>query len=149
MKNPLRRSLLKKHGIRAFLCHSHEDKEAVHALHSKLRRDSVDVWLDKEKLLPGQNWKVEIRKAILKSDVVIVCLSRRFNQHKGFRHEEINIALKKTDLFLDNEIYIIPVRLEKCDLPTSLGHLHRVDLFEAGGYKKLLQALWEQIKSQR
>jgi hypothetical protein len=62
----------------------------------------------------------------------------------GFRHEEINIALEKASLFPEGEICIIPVRLEKCDLPESLRHLHRVDLFEEGGYKKLVQALYKQ-----
>lgn len=142
MKSFFGRDLLKAHPISAFLCHSHTDRDAIHALYMRLKRDSVKAWLDQEKLLPGQNWKIEIRKAILKSDVVIVCLSRTFNQEKGFRHEEINIALKKAGLFSADEIYIIPVRLEKCDLPDSLCHLHRVDLFEKDGYKKLLHSLY-------
>lgn len=127
--------------LQTFLCHSHSDREAVHVLWSRLKRDGVDAWLDKEKLLPGQNWEYEIRKAILKSDVIIICLSQGFNKQKGFRHEELKIALQKANVIPDNEIFIIPVRLEECDMPESLRHLHRVDLFEAGGYKKLVHAL--------
>jgi len=97
-----------------------------------------------EKLQPGQDWQREIRKAILKSDVVIVCLSQNFNQQQGYRHEELKVALEKAKLLIDNEIFIIPARLEKCDMPESLRHLHRVDLFETGGYKKLIRALREQ-----
>jgi hypothetical protein len=37
--------------------------------------------------------------------------------------------------------------LEDCDTPNSLLHLHRVDLFEADGYKKLMQALRKRINS--
>ncbi len=32
-------------------------------------------------------------------------------------------------------------------MPESLRHLHRVDLFEAGGYKKLLHALWKHVET--
>ncbi|MCJ7433980.1 MAG: hypothetical protein MUO77_10885 [Anaerolineales bacterium] len=47
------------------------------ALAGSAREDSVDTWLDKEKLLPGQgfdrlnlsDWELEIRKAVRKSDV--------------------------------------------------------------------------------
>ena len=100
----------------------------------------MDVWLDTENLQPGQNWQYEIRKAILKSEVVVVCLSQKFNKQQGYRHEELKIALEKAKMLYD-QVFIIPVRLEKCDLPEYLRHLHRVDLFESTGYKKLLHAL--------
>jgi len=131
-----------KNTFQVFLCHSRIDHDAVHALYIRLTKDHVKVWLDKEKLLLGHDWKREIRKAILKSDMVIVCLSSGFNKQQGFRHEELKIALEKAKLIVD-DVFIIPVRLEKCDMPKSLRHLHRVDLFEEGGYKKLIRTLRE------
>jgi len=110
-------------------------------------KDRIDVWLDAEKLQPGQNWKHEIRKAILKSDVVIVCLSRAFSKQKGYRHEELKVALERAPLFSEDEIFIIPARLENCDLPESLRHLHRVDLFEDDGYKKLIRTLRKYVST--
>jgi len=127
--------------INIFLVHAHNDKEAVHKLYTRLIRDGVNAWLDVENLQPGQDWQNEIRKAILNSDVVIVCLSQGFNQQQGYRHEELKIALDKAKLLTNNEIFIIPVCLEKCDMPESLRHLHRVDLFADGGYKRLIYAL--------
>jgi hypothetical protein len=53
----------------------------------------VDVWLDKEKLIPGQDWELEIRKAVRESDVVVVFLSKQFNQ-PGFRQKEVRLALE-------------------------------------------------------
>ena len=29
---------------------------------ARLTKDGVDAWLDKEKLLPGQDWELEVRK---------------------------------------------------------------------------------------
>ena len=139
--------LLKEHPLSVFLCHSHADRNAVRALYFRLKRYHVDVWLDIEKLQPGQNWEYEIRKAILKSNIVIVCLSHGFNKQQGYRHEELKIALEKARILSEGDIFIIPVRLEKCDMPDSLSHLHRVDLFEADGYKRLISVLRKYTES--
>ena len=104
-------------------------------------KDGSNVWLDVERLQPGQDWQNEIRNALLKCDVVIVCLSRNFDKQHGYRHEELKLAIEKANFLPNDEVFIIPVRLEECDMPKSLSHLHRVDLFKAGGYKKLIRAL--------
>ena len=108
-------------------------------------RDGIDAWLDAQNLQPGQAWQQEIRRAILKSDRVLVCLTRGFNKQPGYRHEELKIALEKARLLDDGRIYLIPVRLERCRMPDSLHHLQRVDLFETGGYKKLIRALRQPV----
>ena len=147
MSRLFHKSCLIKQSANVFLCYSHTDRKTVHTLYARLKKDGVDVWLDSEKLLPGQNWEHEIRAAIIRSHAVIVCLSRRFNRQKGYRHQELKIALEKAYSLPDNEIFIIPARLESCDTPDSLRHLHRVDLFEVDGYKKLMQALRKRITS--
>jgi hypothetical protein len=53
-----------KRPLKVFLCHAHADRDPVKALYTRLTQDSVDAWLDKEKLLPGQDWELEIRKAV-------------------------------------------------------------------------------------
>ncbi len=68
-------------------------------------------------------------------------------KQKGFRHEELKIALEKANLIFDDNVFIIPVRLEECNMPDSLLHLHRVDLFETGGYKKLIYTLRKHFES--
>ena len=124
-----------------FLIHAHSDKEIVYKLYQRLVNDGINAWLDAERLQPGQNWQNEIRNALLKCDVVIVCLSRGFDKQQGYRHEELKLALEKSNFLPSDEVFIIPVRLEKCDMPESLRHLHRVDLFKSGGYKKLVDVL--------
>lgn len=127
--------------VTLFLIYAHTDKDAVRKLHQRLVRDGINAWLDAQNLQPGQDWPHEIRRAILNSDLVLVCLSRAFNKQPGFRHEELKIAFEKAKLLEDGRVFIIPVRLENCRMPDSLQHLHRVDLFESGGYKKLIRAL--------
>jgi len=123
-----------------FLIYAHQDKEAVLKLYQRIVKEGIHAWLDSKNLQPGQDWQHEIRKAILKSDVVVVCLSRKFDEQQGYRHQELKIALEKAKL-LDDQVFIIPVRFEECEMPECLRHLHRVDLFEASGYKKLIRAL--------
>lgn len=118
--------------------------EVVHKLYTRIMNDGINAWLDTKKLQPGQDWQYEIRNALLRCDMVIVCLSQGFNKQQGYRHEELKLALEKANFLPNDEIFIIPVRLEKCDMPESLSHLHRVDLFKPGGYKKLLRSLQEQ-----
>jgi len=129
--------------LNVFLIYAHTDKEAVHKLHQRLVRDGINAWLDAQNLQPGQDWPHEIRRAIFNSDLVLVCLSRAFNKQPGFRHEELKTAFDKARILEDGKVFIIPVRLENCKMPDSLGHLHRVDLFAPGGYKRLLHALLE------
>jgi len=100
----------------------------------------VDVWLDKKSLLPGQEWEYEIRKAVRESDVVVVCLSKQFNQ-AGFRQKEVRLALDTAMEQPEGEIFIIPARLEECDSLESLKKLHEVDLFDDDGYVKLMKSL--------
>lgn len=129
-----------KRSLQIFLCHAHSDREMVHKFHRRLTENGIHAWLDVEDLQPGQDWQHEIRRAILQSDVVIVFLSRQFNKRPGYRHEELKIALEKAKL-LDGRIFIIPARLEACDMPANLSHLHRLDLFEPNGFRKLVRAL--------
>ncbi len=126
--------------LKVFLCHAHSDKDTVKALYARLKREGVDVWLDKEKLLPGADWELEIRKAVREADVVVVCLSKQFNQ-AGFRQKEVRIALDTATEKPEGEIFIIPARLEECDTLESLSKWHWVDLFERDGFQRLILAL--------
>ena len=126
---------------KVFLCYSHVDYKAVRSLYTRLKRDRIAVWLDKVDLSPGQDWVRVIRDAILQSDMVLVCLSKEFNKQHGYRHQELKIALRKARSLCEDEVFILPIRLEECAMPESLRHLHRLDLFERGGYGRLIRAL--------
>ena len=129
-----------KRPLKVFLCHAHADRDPVRGLYTRLTQDGVDAWLDKAKLLPGQDWELEIRKAVREADVVVVCLSKQFNQ-AGFRQKEVRLALDTAMEKPEGEIFIIPARLEECDNLESLRRWHWVDLFEEDGYEMLMRAL--------
>jgi hypothetical protein len=130
-----------KRPLSIFLCHSSGDKIPVRKLYERLVGDRLDAWLDSEKLVPGQNWRLEIEKAVKNSDVVIVCLSTQSVTKEGFVQKEIKIALDAADEKPDGTIFIIPTRLETCDVPERMNKFQWVDLFSEDGYSQLLKAL--------
>lgn len=127
--------------LQVFLCHASQDKPYVLRLHRFLKQHGVQPWLDREELLPGQNWAVEISKALDASDVILVCLSKNSISKEGFVQKEISFALDKALEKPEGMIFIIPVKLEECELPRSLSRYHWVDLFRDGGRKRLLMGL--------
>jgi hypothetical protein len=96
--------------------------------------------MDKRSLLPGQEWQLEIKRAIEKSDYFIACISKRF-QEKTYANKEIKHALDVLDMMPEGSIYLVPVRLEECSIQDRLASRQWVDLFVSDGYQRLLQAL--------
>lgn len=130
-----------KQTLKVFLCHASGDKPQVRLLYKQLRNEGIDAWLDQEKLLPGQDWRVEIPRAVQEADVVIVCLSNNSTTKEGYIQKEIKFALDSADEKPDGTIFLIPARLEDCTVPEKLSRWQWVDLFEEAGYKKLLSSL--------
>jgi hypothetical protein len=135
-----------KRPLKVFLCHAHDNAGIVHELYDHLIADGVAAWLDTEKLIGGQDWEYVIRKAVRESDVFIVCLSKQFVQ-KGFRHKEVRIAMDEAALKPEGKVFIIPLRLEECNVPQYLNRWHKVDLFEIKGYESLRSVLQTQALS--
>jgi len=118
-----------KRPLQVFLCHASGDKPAVKKLHDLLVKDGIDAWLDKEKLLPGQDWQREIKAAVRSSDIVIVCLSEQSIQKSGYVQKEISHALDMADEQPEGTIFLIPLKLEECELPERLSRWHWVNFF--------------------
>jgi hypothetical protein len=127
--------------LKVFLCHASGDKPEVRKLYHKLAKDGFKPWLDEEDLVPGQKWQLEIPKAVHSSDAVVVCLSNNSITKTGYVQKEIRYALDAADERPDDAIFLIPVRLEECNVPTRLSPFHWVNLYEEEGYKRLVTAL--------
>jgi TIR domain len=127
--------------LSVFLCHSSGDKPVVRDLYRKLEADAVDAWFDEENILPGQDWDLEINKAVRESDAVIVCLSRSSVTKEGYVQREIRAVLGVADEKPEGIIFLIPLKLEECEVPEKLRRYQWAELFAQRGYEKLLQAL--------
>lgn len=134
----IQRSL--KHGpLRVFLSYVRQDRTVARELYQRLLSDGFDVWFGEEDLLPGQNWRSEMRRAMDTSDAVIICLS--YNAMGGrINNKEYELVLDIAEKQPESRL-IIPLKLDESEVPEPLSHLHAVNLFEAGGYERLVRAL--------
>ena len=122
---------------KVFLCHAKEDDGKVRNLYYRLRELGLDPWYDKEKLVVGDRWEQEIVEAIRNTDFFAICLSSRSVAKTGFIQREIRLAVKEYQHRPQQMAYLLPLRLEPCELPrlkldeqTDLSDLHWIDLFE-------------------
>jgi hypothetical protein len=133
--------------LRVFLCHSSGDKSSVRGIYKKLSLYQLDIWLDEKRLLPGQDWNLEITKAVRASDVVLVCLSHRSISKAGYVQKEIKYALDLADEQPEGAIFIIPVKLDDCEIPERLRRWQWVEISVDGGFEKLIQSLKHRAKT--
>ena len=128
--------------LRVFLSYPREDAARVDAIYQRLKNEGLKPWIDRKDILPGEKWEQSIREAIRQSDFVLVCLSG-YSVNKRCLQKEIKYSLDISDEMLDSDIYVIPVRLDNCDVPEKLRTFQWMDLFEPDGWARLLEALGE------
>jgi hypothetical protein len=133
--------------LRVFLCHASQDKPVVRDLYKRLTAEPwIDPWLDEEKLLPGQDWNLEIEMAVESSDAVIVCVSSTSVAKEGYVQRELrqvlNIALEK----LEGAIFVLPLRLDDCPLPRQLRDRQALDYFPESNREKAYERLKASLK---
>jgi formylglycine-generating enzyme required for sulfatase activity len=115
-------------------------------LYQKLRAEPwIQPWLDEEELYPGQDWNMEIEKAIKGTDIIIVCLSKGSITKEGYVQKEIKTALDYSDYKPEGAVFIIPVRLEDCKPPERLSKWQYADYFE-GQRERALERLLVSLK---
>jgi cell division protein FtsZ len=128
--------------LKVFLCHSSTDKPVVRKLFQRLySRKGIDPWLDEAKLLPGVRWDTEVVKAVKESDVVVVCISNNSVSKEGYVQKEIKRALDIADEKPEGTIFIIPLKLEECNVPERLSQWQWVNYYEDGAFEKLMSSL--------
>jgi hypothetical protein len=115
---------------RIFIAYAVEDLAPVRRLCQALRSAGCSPWLDKDKLLPGQNWPRAIERAIETSDACIVCFSSRSVSKRGQFQSELRYAVDCARRLPLDHLFLIPVRLETCTVPGPIAQqLQYVDLF--------------------
>jgi len=129
--------------LRVFLCHATEDRPATRELYQKLAAEPwIQPWMDMEDLLPGQDFDLEIYKALRDSDAILICLSQTSVTKSGYLNKEIRRALDTADEKPEGAIYIIPVKFDDC-MPSfeKLKKYQWVNYFEPGAYERLSKSL--------
>jgi TIR domain len=125
----------------AFVSYVHEDASQVDALVAFLEASGIQVWRDSAQLWPGDDWKIEIRRAIERGSLAFVaCLSTSAAARETtYQNEELVLAAEQFRLRRPGRPWLFPVRLDECDVPLfdlgagkTLESLQIADLFGAG-----------------
>ena len=124
-----------------FICYAKDDADKARELATRLDRAGVDPWLDERKLVLGDDWEVEIRKAVAGADAFVVCLRPGF-QEIGFRHREVRWAVEALEMRPIGAGFIIPFISEPCELPEFCKRLHAGgDLSKPTEFSELVRAI--------
>lgn len=124
-----------------FIGYAHEDSEDAKRLYDCLIEAGVDAWIDKDKLLPGQNWEFEIEKNIRNSQFFLALLSNHSIPKRGFVQKEWSKAQEILREVPESQIFIIPVRLEECAVPYKFRNIQWVDVFPDSAWEKGLRKI--------
>ncbi len=142
-------TMSKKH---VFLSYCHDNSDEAEQLHNNLIAAGEAVWWDQD-ILPGQDWKLEIDKAMKHAYAVLLCLSAETESRttSGIYPEAAN-AIGALREYAPGNVFLIPVRFSDCEIPMCeidatrrLDRLQFVDLFppakRTANLKKLIDAL--------
>lgn len=119
-----------------FLCYAKENSTLVREFRERLKAETwIDPWFDEEDILPGQMWEESVIRAVQNSHAVIIFLSSIAVRTEGFFHKELKLALDAAAEKPDGTIFIIPIRLDNCDVPGRLRPYQYVDYFGDAEHK--------------
>lgn len=137
---------------RVFIAYAVEDVTAAERLYGDLKARGFSPWLDRRKLLPGQNWPLRIREAIEGADFFVACFSGNSVGKRGGFQAEVRQALECARHVPLDDVYLIPVRLDACRVPVRITRETQcLDLFPdwASGMARLGRIIGKRLKRPR
>lgn len=129
---------------KVFISYAKEDSDLAKKIYDDLKHAGVIPWMSGEDLSPGEKWKIRITQAIRESDYCLMLLSANSVSKRGYIQKEQKIATDVSEEYPDDQIFIIPVRIEPCKpINEVLQNLQWVDLFPSyeAGFEKILRSL--------
>lgn len=128
---------------RAFICHASEDKEAfAKPISFGLLARGIDVWLDQWEMQAGDSLVQRIfEQGIRGSSAMIVLLSPR-SIVKPWVNAELDVGVINR---IEKSTKLIPVLIEKCEVPMSLKAHYWVDVERDGGLERVAEKISDSI----
>lgn len=137
---------------KVFLAYVQEDAVSAERLFNDLKACGFDPWLDRKKLLPGQNWPRSIEDAIETCEFFVGCFSTSSVSKKGGFQAEIRYAMDCARRVPLDETFLIPVRLNACHVPARIQReIQYIDLFPdwEKGFRRILRMMERQLARRR
>ena len=137
-----------------FISYCHENMTIVDQFCQKLTSHGVKVWLDRNELVPGMQWKQAIQQAIHQGDFFIACFSKESSaRDRTYMSEELTLAVERLREKPADKVWFIPVKLNECEIPdidiggdATLRDLQYINLYQ--DLDAAIQRLLEVISSE-
>lgn len=126
-----------------FISYATEDYEKVILIYDYLEKIGLYPWMDKKNLIAGEDWERALWKAARKADFFVICLSHLAITKRSFLQREIKRALTIWEEKLEDDIYVLPIKIEECEIPESLLKFQWINLFEENGFEIISKSIME------
>lgn len=117
-------------GHRLFISYSHADAEPASALRNLCKQRGLDVWLDKNELQAGENWKAALDAAVSKSDIFLILLSEHLSRAQETPREWSSICERR---WSSPNVRLVPIRLDAVEPPSFLRDAKYIDALDNQG----------------
>jgi len=126
-----------------FFIYSQKDIEIVDEIYLRLREEGYLPWMSAREIKPGERWESRIIFEIMKSDLVLVFLSKNNETKEGFFRDEIDLAIRRSKQVFENEnrVFMIPIRLDESNVPNNLRTIQWIEYNTDDAWIKIRDAI--------
>ena len=126
---------------KVFISYAKEDYVFASKLYDYLNENNFVPWLDKKAILPGQDWNFVIRKALREANYIVLLLSSTPVQKRGYVQREFKAALDFVEEKLEDDIYLIPLKINDCIVPDKLAKFQWIEYDTNDCFELILSSL--------
>jgi len=125
-----------------FICHAKADESHAEWLFDQFTGAGFKPFMDKI-IEPGEDWNRRIEKTIKEADYFVVVKTKSLAKRvEGYVNKEIDLAIERLKYFQQYSTFIIPVKLEPCELEwEEINKLQDADLTNKANIGKLISAI--------
>jgi hypothetical protein len=124
-----------------FISYCNKDFKHVLEVRKRLEEAGLTVRMEAHSIMGGEEWRKELVGFICKADVFVACISSTWVDREIFAYKEVNVACELEEKLPKEVSFIIPARLEECNIPQELENRQQVDLHVVPGIETLLKAI--------
>ena len=130
-----------------FLCSDSADQSRVEAIYDRLLEEGLTPWMSARDLLAGQKARIARERVLSSARFVIIFFSRQSFGKRGDIQRQYKQVLDILDEIPDNEIFLIPVRLDDCNVPADFADIHSADLYREHGFDQIIKTILSQLSN--
>ena len=125
---------------RLFVCRAAMDRASAEETCQRLERAGLNL----ELIGLSNGHEGEAENAIASARFVLVFFSNRSTSDQTL-DQQLDTALRLAPARSRDRVFIIPVRLDKCDVPGTVDHLQLIDLFREEGFGQIVDVIRSEL----